>query len=634
MCWPSIRTVCGVAALLALYWLMGISAAATKSAIFDEDVHLTSGYSWWIKNDFRLDAENGALPGRLAALPLLGMRLQFPRDAEAWRERSVSAFGFPFFYRLGNPLSEMLLRARMAMAVLGAALGLVIFLISRRLWGTAGALVSLSAYVFDPNFLAHGCLATSDVAVALFFTLAAWTFWALLHRVTPGRIALAGFSAGALAISKMSAPIFVPVAAAMLLLRSFEPAPLECFGRSVRTRWGKLGAMMAASAACLGLVGLTIWAAYSFRYSLGIPGDPIDLDFDALLARSGPIAASVSALRTWRILPEAWLYGFASVTLRVTASRACFLVGEYGLTGFRSFFPLVFVLKTPLALLFLLGLAGAAVWRGAPRSNGADMRGWQGMTPLWILFAVYWAFAIASHLNIGLRHILPVYPPLFIFAGAAALPWNDRRRSVLPVAALLCWNACASLAIRPHYLAYMNELTGGPREHYRYLVDSSLDWGQDLPGLRKWLDLHGVNDPAHSFVSYFGVADLAHYGIHGTSFGPIRPDPVPNLRAGVYCISATTLQTTFSPEFGRWSIRREARYRRLRRQIGGDFNSEANGAGDIATLREFSDLRSARLFAWLRQRDPDEEIGYSILVFRLTDSDLRAAFDGPPAELE
>ena len=619
-----------LAALLALYWIMAVSAASTKSATFDEDVHLTSGYSWWIKNDFRLDSENGSLPGRLGALPLLAMPLRFPStDDPAWRSQQVSHFSIRFFNQLGNPLNTMLMRARMAMACLGAALGLAVFVISRRLWGTGGGFLSLTLFVFDPNFLAHGPIVAADLAAALFFTIAAWTYWNMLRRITPWTILLAGICAGGLAISKMSSPMFVFMAAAMLIARLLDPSPLVWFGRTAEGRPQRLAILFASSVLCLGVAIAVIWSAYSFRYSMHQPGDPLTLDLDLLLAKSGILSATIRGLRAWHLVPEAWLYGLSSVTLRSATKRACFLVGECGVTGFRMFFPITFLLKTPLSLLFLAGLGAAALWRGPERISRL-----RWVIPLAVVFVIYWAFAIASPLNIGLRHLLPVYPPLFIVAGGAVgLMRNWRTWPAVVAALLVIWELGASLFIRPHYLAYTNELTGGPSQGYRYMVDSSLDWGQDLPGLRQWLDSHQANEPGRAFVSYFGVADLAHHGIRATSFGPIRPELFPELSAGVYCISATILQTTFSPEFGKWTRGREAVYRQMCRQFGSQSAAELSRKTVPEALRQYADLRFARLFAYLRQRDPDDEIGYSILIYRLTRDDLRAALEGPPVEM-
>src|SRR5262249_3620173 len=136
------------------------------------------------------------------------------------------------------------------------------------------------------------------------------------------------------------------------------------------------------------------------------------------------------------------------------------------------------------------------------------------LTPLLALLTVYWAFALASHLNIGHRHLLPTYPALFIIAGAAArwfepvleqpkgagkskisLPAAPSSpmlvRSIrLVVSAALLLLAVEAFGFWPNYLAYFNPLDGGPRHAYRHLNDSSLDWSQDLKGVKSWLDAH------------------------------------------------------------------------------------------------------------------------------------------------
>ncbi len=648
----------GVAALLFLYWFMAVTAAALQSPTFDEDEHLTGGAYIWKYADYHLDAESGVLPDRLAAWPLRGLPLRLPAPGgEEWKRREFAAFCFPFFYRLGNPLPEMLWRAHAAMALLGVAAGLSIFLISRRLWGTAGGFLSLILFVFEPNMLAHGPLVTADMAAALFFTLSAWTFWNLMQRVSPASALAAGAAFGGLLLSKMSAPLFLFMALPMVCLRLGVRTPLPVWGRKVpvKSLAGQAAAFALGGAGMAAVIWGMIWAAYGFRYSINPSELPVKLDFDELLSQGGAVAASLRFFRAWRLLPEGWLYGATSTVLRLVSGRVCFLAGNCGITGFRLFFPLAFAIKSTLPMFLVLGLAVASVWRAA-RETGASERGdtlrqtgWR-VAPLMVLLAVYWTVAIRSQLNIGLRHLFPVYPPTLILAGASARLFDFRKRgnmaptsnekaavrkgrmeSIL-LGALLLWHAAASVWIRPHYLAYFNELIGGPKEGWNYLVDSSLDWGQDLPGIRQWLDAHGENRPERSFISYFGVADLAYYGVRATPIGPLRRTPLAPLTGGVYCISATTLQTTFSNEFGRWSKYSEARYRKWSRMFEG-LPPERLADANQDNLREYGDLQLARLYAWMRQREPAEQIHYAILVYRLSDADVQEALHGPPAEL-
>ncbi len=177
------------------------------------------------------------------------------------------------------------------------------------------------------------------------------------------------------------------------------------------------------------------------------------------------------------MLPEAYLYGLAYVKESMLA-RSAFLNGEYSVVGWPGFFLYAFAYKTTLPLLLASAAALVLLLR-----RSRDL--WYRLAPLAMLFAVYWLFSITSHLNIGHRHILPTYPVLFIAAGALGA-WLATRRVawVLPVVALLGWHVTESVRVAPHYLAYFNEFAGGPENGHRHLVDSSLDWGQDLPGLK------------------------------------------------------------------------------------------------------------------------------------------------------
>ena len=189
----------------------------------------------------------------------------------------------------------------------------------------------------------------------------------------------------------------------------------------------------------------------------------------------------------WRLLPEPFLYGFA-YALRSSEARAAFLNGEFNTTGFAWYFPMALVLKTPLPTLAIVVAAAATplvIWRRGSNVGRCRVRRciYQA-APLLVFLVIYWWVALRSNLNIGHRHILPTYPVMFILCGAVGT-WFRSRKAIVRVLPVLTigWLAWESLAIYPHYLSYFNELAGGPRHGYRYLVDSSLDWGQDLPGL-------------------------------------------------------------------------------------------------------------------------------------------------------
>jgi hypothetical protein len=260
-----------------------------------------------------------------------------------------------------------------------------------------------------------------------------------------------------------------------------------------------------------------------------------------------------------------------------------------------------------------------------------------------VLLTVYWATALTSHLNLGHRHLLPTYPPLFILAGAGAIWLTAKTRAMLVVVlAGVVWFAAESLAIRPHYLAYFNQVAGGPSQAYTHLVDSSLDWGQDLPGVRRWLDQHPTSSRGTPvYLSYFGTGDPRYYNIQATALPSYLFDlrlyparELAPLRGGVYIISATMLQNVCLPFRGEWTPAYEREYQQLRVAFQRDVPANAMQiAGDTSGLADAIDqmeqLRFARLLAFLRQRTPDDMIGYSILIYHLSDEQVRQSLDAP-----
>jgi hypothetical protein len=631
------RTVALLAAgILALYWWMATSVSDLQCTTGDEIAHLTAGYSYWTTDDYRLQPENGNLPQRWAAIPLLAKDLRFPtKDQDAWRISDVWDLGFQWFYTLGNDLPGMLRAGRRMIALFGVATGALVFLWARRLHGDRAALVAAALFAFCPTMLANGALVTSDMTATCMFLAAVTAFWAMAHRLTPARILLFGLVLGLLCVAKFSAPLIAPMCALLFAVRvagepSLEaswPFPAVVAGRA-RVTWALILSTLAACALAIGV----IWASYGFRYSMYREFEPGRIrslvGWDVLEDRGGPIVAAIGFAREHRLLPESYLYGFAH-TYRFSLYRKSFLNGEYRSTGWIQFFPYTTLVKTPLALPLLV-LLGALL----ALSLGRDRRDWlrraYAWSPLLALFAVYWAFSLTSGLNIGHRHIMPVYPVLFVMAaGAAARLSRPARWQGPAVLGLLGWFAAESLWIRPHYLAYFNEIVG-PRDAWRHLVDSSLDWGQDLPSLRAWLDRNPPGGPV--MISYFGSGDLAYYGIHATRVGDanfdLRPRKAPAvLKGGLWVISVTQFQQVYTEARGPWDAAKEQHYRSLLDKV-----LATEKSGGRFTYREgveFEEYQFARLCHYLSGRAPLAEVAYTFLIFRLTDAEVLQAIYGP-----
>lgn len=676
------------AALLAAYFVMATSAAATKSNSFDEIAHVTSGYAYWTQDDYRLQPENGNLPQRLAALPAVLSNATFPSlDDPDWRRSDAYALGRTFFFESGNDIDRILAQGRAVIALLGVLLGVLVFIWSWRTHGIEGGLISLALFALCPTVLAHGAQATSDMAAALAFTASTGLLWILFQRVTPLTILASCLAAAALFLSKFSAPVIVIIAVVLAAIRlaSREPTTVQLRTRvwALTSRVRQLTVLAALALLHAIVIWIAIWASYGFRYEAFAqpagPGEQLLVDWTLVLSerdgttRSG-IGRAIDVARDYRLLPESYLYGFAH-TVKFAQSRRAFMDGEHSLEGWASFFPYAFSIKTPIPLLLIVPLGLIALLTDRDRLKAC--------TPWLVLLAVYWAFAITTNLNIGHRHLLPIYPALFIIAGGTGA-WVRRALTATPASAgppreiprgkrkqpartapppgrrawiragaiaagvLVLWHGVESFRIRPHYLAYFNQIAGGPDEGYKRLVDSSLDWGQDLPALKTWLDEHAPAGPARPpvYLSYFGTSSAAHYGIDATlleSYLPIPFDRSVELKPGYYCVSATLLQGVYLAVNGPWTAKSEETYRMLASLASARASARSDedrgrleaAAGNRrpefwdTAVRLHDELRTARLMAYLRERPPLASAGYSILIYRLDQAMLDAALRGP-----
>lgn len=630
--------------LLALHWWLGVTGWLGKTVTSDETAHLVSGYSYWRFNDYRLQPENGNLPQRWGALPLLVQqpRLEPADNPSAWSLSHVWALGQVFFFESGNNTDFMLATARATMALLSVATAWLVFAWSRRLWGDAAGLFSLALYTFSPTTLAHGPLVTSDMAAALALLVAAGAFWRYLEHPSVGRLAASLGFTGLAAVAKFSFLILVPVYGLLLglhlLLRRAD-------GHRLGPRdWGRLAT---AGAAHVVAVWALVWLFFGFRHSGFAPGLPPGwkyyVPWSELVPATGLRREVLLFLKEWRLFPEAYVHGFAYV-LEAAQNRGAFLIGHHSPHGWWWFFPYAFLIKTPLAELAATGLALVALLHRVvgPTGRAALVARLRPLAPLLVLPAVYWAVSITSNLNIGHRHLLPIYPPLFILVGGLLRPAAGRRIRAA-AAGLAVLAAVESSAIRPHYLAFFNSTVGGPAQGWRHLVDSSLDWGQELPALAQWLDQH--RRPGEKiYLSYFGMGDARYEGIDAEPLAPYfhhyRPRYWRELEPGLYCVGATMLQDPYSSWNGPWTARHEGVYRNLLRAMREELASgertpliEEFGEGPSHPLWNLERLRFARLSLYLRQRAPAVVLGHSLRVYRLDEAELRILVDGTPEEL-
>ncbi len=629
-------------ALLALHAGLALWAASRETVTADEILHVTGGYFYNKYGDYRIQPENGNLPQRIAGLPawLMGAPTPPLTDNIYWKTSDEQVIAHQFFYETGHDHWPMFMAGRALMTLFSVGTGLLVFCWARRLFGTAAGFFSLLLYALCPTVLAHAPLATSDTTATFFLLATMGAFWRHLRAPSWGNGALSGATFGLACVAKYSAALLPPMMLVLVAWRILSDPPAE------RARWWKLVPLSLAGHAAIGL--LIIWAFYGFRYSAFSPNVPPAAHFTALwenvLPYIGVHARLVEFCRQWHLLPEAFLYGYSWVVQSASA-RAAFLAGDYRVYGWVSFFPLAFLWKTPVAVL-----AASVV------GVGAYARRWRkvslhAIAPLLVLFVVYWLFSLSSHLNIGHRHILPTYPVLFIWLGALVAPGvlTGLWRVAVPAVVVL-GQLAANARTAPHYLAFFNSLAGGPANGYRLLVDSSLDWGQDLPALATWLRSNQGGPPAQPvFLAYFGAGEPAYYGINAQRLPFLNGFKIKHgwyqPTAGIYCISATILQQVYSPYKQVWTLAHEKSYQegRAKEPLFREYWTNPSVREELArigqadnfekTWKLYDELRMARLCYYLRARAPDAQPGYSILVYRLSPAEIDAALNGDVRQL-
>lgn len=555
--------------VILLYFFLALDSMLGDGPTMDEQNHIARGLAFLRTGDPRLSLEHPPLVNVVSALPLLTLpHIRLPTDHPSWdRPEGWYEFADLLLWEYNDDVTRMVFLARLPILFMHVGLALVGFHFARKLWGSRSAFVAFLLLLFEPNHLAHGRYSTTDLGGAAFLLLATfllWRFWSSPTRPWVNWV-LAGVGLGLAFGSKLSTLAFVPIFAIMALIPVEIQQPGATYWRATLSRLLKL-----AAAGLLAL--LVLWAIFGFEFKPFFFQSPY-LTF--LNEVNGPMPTF------WAGVEQ--IAGFAG-----RGRGSAFLLGDFSDTGFLAYFPVAFLTKTPVAVLLLLPVAVVLLLRDAHSRIKALF--------LLVPTLLYFLLSMFSALNIGYRHLLLITPFIMLlisglvrhqskpFDGLPATS-RDGQRRIYPYLyyGLILTVLVSDLLIHPHYLSFFNWPAGGPQHGYNILVDSNIDWGQDLLRLKRWLDEQGVSSVN---LAWFGSADPGYYDI------PYRPLPglgrdeffrlwwdVPfnrlNPEPGIYAISVTNL----------WEL---------------PLRQEEKG-----------------VFAWFRDREPDARIGYSILVYEV-----------------
>jgi 4-amino-4-deoxy-L-arabinose transferase-like glycosyltransferase len=560
-----------VAALLILFAVQAFTSALQKSNTWDESGHLFCGYAQWKKGADWVEPSHPPLARLLAAAPLLFLSLDDRLVGVRPFEAAPSSFytsSLAFLFENRVPGEHLLAGARGVIICLGIVLGLYVYRWARLLYGPKGGLLALFLYSFSPNLLAHARLATTDFPATALAFMSMYHFWSFTRQPEVKRSLVAGLFLGlSLATKYNTLFVVLPMASWVLgmLAGGWKRNGVAVFPRRIVV--GVLAMALTAYATLWGVYGVPFRGPFHRQH----PSPESRYFWEANRPDSPQLAAAVEVCRRAGILPDSYLYGLCRLLTRSREGHQAYLLGQVSGGGWWYYFLLAFLFKTPPSTLVLL-IASLLFF---PRIKEAT---WTTLNFFLLPAALVFLATSLQHIHIGLRHILPVYPLLLVLTGRLVHYRSQHQRLGRWILAFLCiWTMWEAASIYPHYLAYFNGLVGGSQGGRHVLVDSNLDWGQDLKGLKAYMERHGIRKIK---LGYFGMSDPAYYGIEYELLPSYAIKDRPLCRAedpqtadlqGPVAVSATLLQGLYCP-------------------------------GDV--------------YRMLRLRKPKASIGYSIYVFQ------------------
>jgi hypothetical protein len=638
--------------LLTLHVTLAVLSLTRENPTVDEVVHLPAGITYWQKGTFRLYPHNPPLVKLVAALPVLAMSPALPYGEDSWRvdPPNKAAFAHEFMRDNAENYFALFARARLLMPVFSVVGGLVVFIWSKSLYGPAGGLLSLVLWALCPNILAHTRLVTTDLGATSFGALATFLFWRYLKRPTWRRAVAAGILLGLAQLTKFS----------LLVLYGLWPV-LAVFRLATSGDWRRLALPMTLHALLvLALSVLVIDVGYAFE-GVGIPLGDYEFTCQTL---TRPVPPGVQRPRhhdplldgayhyrinrfrgTWlgRLpvpLPRYYLLGFdyqkieaegipnrfflfhegGEAQVREAGAAAgelmgypVYLDGELRQSSWWYYYLLTLVYKVPEGT-WVLVLASLAVLALSPRSRASRFDEFAVLAvPAFVLFVM----SVFTNINLGLRYVLPIFPYVYVSVGKLA-PWAlglptaaARRAAGAFIGACLAATATSTALIHPHYLAYFNAVSGGPDRGAEHLIDSNIDWGQDLVNLRDWLRQNAPGERVG--LAYFGQIHPKIFDARGEGFAWYLPPPTPGtmrvlparlqadpeawkLRPGLYAVSASLVKGL------PWRVY-DSPWEFLGKRYG-------TGWGGWQAWID--------AFGYFRRLEPVHKIGYSIWIYRLT----------------
>ncbi len=516
--------------------VLGLTSAWQKSPTTDEYTYIASGYLYYQEGwDLRLDRTHPPLVRMFIGAPLAFYKPWMPPlQKEKWDTRQSYTLGYQIGWEMllrgKNEVKPLLFWARLPILLLSCGMALVIFFWAHALYGVWGGLLSLCFYCFSPNLIAHARLATVDLGLCFFFLTTLYFYYRYEKSNKRRDVWLTGIFMGFAFAAKVTALLILPI-----IVISFLWKRICLPNHNFKTNWNKAFIDLALIIGCSILV---LCMVYGYPIRPFYYGDTLANVF-------------YKSFHTGQ--------GDLDIPGMPHLNHAFYLFGNYSTEGWPYYYLAAILVKTPLpyffALLVIL-IFSRQRWMG-----------WPDMIIISVIL-LYMGAATFNRVNIGLRHILPVYPLLFVYLGRLALMKPHRIFRVLTILTV-CWLIGVNGMIYPDYLAFFNAACGGPNQGQYYLDDSNIDWGQDLGRLKQIKDEY-PDQPLYVATNWMFNAEV--FGFKAQRF---QADQIASPPNGIVAVGK------------HWAIRQRIHQ------------------------------RSPHYFDWFEKYTPITNVGHSIVVYRI-----------------
>jgi hypothetical protein len=513
----------------------------------DETSHFAAAYSYWLGEDVLEPADAPSLTRAICGWVPRVMGAPVPRGTKAWAERDAYLIGAEILDRTDIRARRLLFFTRLPFLIFPLLIVYLLWRWGRELFGEAIGFCLAACGAAEPTISGHGVLINSDVAAAcaaLWFAYTAWNYW---HRTDTRRLAMLTLAVTVAVLTKFT---LLPVAAAGFGLALWKgprrlavAMPLVVYLGLLAVSQFEAKAIPAAEVSRFAGAGVPGWALGGIRLLARVPWPPQFVR--GLLYIGGSLQGE----------------GFAG-----------YMLGRKIHGHVPVYFPLAWAIKfpIPLQLLTVGGLAALALRLRQRKAGAADLM-------IWIPAAFFFVSALLSNFHIGFRHVLPVLPFLILGGGFALARWSGHAAARVAGAVALAWLTGSAVHAWPHGISYFNEWVGGPAEGWRYLADSNVDWGQNLPDLGTYLRRNRI-ERVRTFL--FGYDNPFHY----LKPGSLEPQTLP-------AADNSALERRYRPAPGVYAV-------------------SVNFLAGFLFPRGYEDY-----LAYFRGRVPDARAGYSILIY-------------------